>query len=86
MICPVCGSDMQELSPQVWSCKCGHREIVEKSKQEKTEKEEAKEEYRKRFWEKRKELGRPSHIRGISWIGKKEQQSRIILINDCVYI
>lgn len=55
-ICPVCGSDMQELSPQVWSCKCGHREIVETSKQEKTEKEGAKEEYRKRFYEERKRV------------------------------
>lgn len=54
MICPVCGSNMQELSPQVWTCKCGHREIVKTSKQEKTEKEEAKEEYRKRFWEEKK--------------------------------
>jgi ribosomal protein L37AE/L43A len=54
MICPVCGSNMQELSLQVWTCKCGHREKAKASKQEKTEKVEAKEEYRKRFWEKKK--------------------------------
>jgi len=54
MICPVCGSDMRELSPQVWTCRCGHREIVKVSKQEKAEKEEAKKEYRKRFWEEKK--------------------------------
>jgi ribosomal protein L37AE/L43A len=56
MICPVCGSNMQELSPQVWICKCGHREIVKASKQEKTEEEEAKEEHRKRFYEERKRV------------------------------
>ncbi len=49
-ICPVCGSYMQELSPQVWTCKCGHRKIVKTSKQEKNKKE-AEEVYRKRFWE-----------------------------------
>jgi hypothetical protein len=56
MICRVCGSNMQELSPQVWTCKCGHREIAIVSKQEKTEKVEAKEEYRKRFWEEKKKV------------------------------
>jgi ribosomal protein L37AE/L43A len=55
MICPVCGSDMQELSPQVWRCKCGHRKIAKTSKQEKTEKE-AKEVYRKRFWDESKRV------------------------------
>ena len=54
MICPVCGSDMRKLSLQVWTCKCGHREIVKESKREKTEKEDAREEYRKRFWEEKK--------------------------------
>jgi tRNA(Ile2) C34 agmatinyltransferase TiaS len=56
MICPVCGSDMQELSPQVWRCKCGHRKIVKTSEQEKNKKEEAKEVYRKRFWDESKRV------------------------------
>ena len=54
-ICPVCGSDMQALSPQVWTCKCGHRKVAKTPKQEKNKKE-AKEVYRKRFWEEKKKV------------------------------
>ncbi len=74
MICPVCGSDMKELSPQVWNCKCGHREIVEKSKQQNNEKEESKEAYRKRFWEKKKRVRKAiSHKKDI--VDRKKRTS-----------
>jgi hypothetical protein len=65
---------MHELSPQIWTCKCGHREIAKASKQEKTEKEETKEEYRKRFYEeKRRGRKAVSHKKDI--INRKKRTS-----------
>jgi len=49
---------MEKLSLKLWRCKCGHREKVKPSKQEKAKKEtreeNAEEEYRTRFWEETK--------------------------------
>ena len=44
--CPLCGLKMQQLSFQLWQCKCGYKEKGEKDIEKKGEKEHE----RRRRW------------------------------------